>query len=598
MATPCAKCGNLLEDTAKFCGGCGAVVEPKAGPAPQERPASAARTMLGFQAIPAPPATVPIVPPAPSDTTPMQPLPEAAPSAATMLGIPSPLGGAQAAAPPVAPHAPAPAAPGPATAKTMIGVAAPGIAPVQPAPLPALTPQPAPSGSKTMLGVAAPGIAPVRSASVAAATPIALPPIVPAPAPLVDEPLPPPPPKVSKKGVPIVAVVAILALVLAVGGSLIALFMRSTPIVASPQLSADGKEQLRLTCESCRDGWTVRWDDRTATFANGEANLDTPRPLAVGENDVTLVLDKGGSTREVRLAVDVDFRVQPVLDELGAPKPQLKIAVQIQRGDSVTVDGAPLAVEDKGAGAGQALWTSDLGALALGPSDETKTLERTVPYVVTVDGKPKSGTVSFRVPIAPLRVDAPGASAVVEGGSLVVTGRAAKGARVQVGAVPAEVHPDGTFEAKADVPPGESEVLVTSAYVKGDAPALATRTIKIAVKRVEKLEAEASAFEKAHPLGWDALAGKLADNVGQPMVVTGSVLEARTANRQTILVVDVDRGCAKGPCIARVIYGGDTAFARGDYVRAFGRITRPVQTSDGKAVPEVEAAFALKGRRT
>jgi hypothetical protein len=396
MATPCAKCGNLLEDTAKFCGGCGAVVEPKAGPAPQERPASAARTMLGFQAIPAPPATVPIVPPAPSDTTPMQPLPEAAPSAATMLGIPSPLGGAQAAAPPVAPHAPAPAAPGPATAKTMIGVAAPGIAPVQPAPLPALTPQPAPSGSKTMLGVAAPGIAPlsaisaappvmdgpsgsktmlgvaapgiapVRSASVAAATPIALPPIVPAPAPLVDEPLPPPPPKVSKKGVPIVAVVAILALVLAVGGSLIALFMRSTPIVASPQLSADGKEQLRLTCESCRDGWTVRWDDRTATFANGEANLDTPRPLAVGENDVTLVLDKGGSTREVRLAVDVDFRVQPVLDELGAPKPQLKIAVQIQRGDSVTVDGAPLAVEDKGAGAGQALWTSDLGALALG----------------------------------------------------------------------------------------------------------------------------------------------------------------------------------------------------------------------------------------
>jgi hypothetical protein len=485
---------------------------------------------------------------------------------------------------------------GPTGSKTMLGVAAPGIAPVQAAPPPAPMMMGGPTGSKTMLGVAAPGIAPVHQAPVAQ-PPLALPPIVPPPAPLVDEPLPAPPPKVQKKGVPVVAVVAVLAVLLAVGGALIALFMRGTPIVASPQLSADGKEQLHLACESCKDGWTVRWADRTATFAKGEANLDAPQPLKVGANEVSLELDKAGSKREVHLIVDVDFRVQPVLDELGATKPQLKIAANVARGDSIVIDGKTLDIDTKGENAGVGLWTSDLGDIALGPSDETKTLERSVPYLVTVDGKPTSGTVSFRVPIAPLRVDAPGAAAIVEGSTLVVTGRAAKGSRVLVGTTPADVRPDGTFEAKVEVPDGSSTVDVTSAYVKGDAPALATRTVKVAVKRVAKLDAEAVAFEKEHPLGWDALAGKLTDNVGQPMVVTGAVLEARTANRQSILVVDADRGCAKGPCITRVVYGGDVAFTRGDYVRAYGKITRPVQTSDGKTIPEVEAAFALKGRR-
>jgi hypothetical protein len=65
---------------------------------------------------------------------------------------------------------------------------------------------------------------------------------------------------------------------------------------------------------------------------------------------------------------------------------------------------------------------------------------------------------------------------------------------------------------------------------------------------------------------------------------------------RTLVVVVDHRGCAKGPCIVRVVLGHEEKLAQGDGVRAYGRVARSVAMSDGKTVPEIEADFILRGR--
>ena len=130
--------------------------------------------------------------------------------------------------------------------------------------------------------------------------------------------------------------------------------------------------------------------------------------------------------------------------------------------------------------------------------------------------------------------------------------------------------------------------------LRASAPQLAPRTAHFSVKRVEHLETEAKAREALPAVGYDAVAANVAGSVGQAVIAEGDVVEARSANQQTVALIDDSRGCAKGPCIIRVVTGGETVMKRGDAVRAYGRITRAV-TSGGRTVPEMEADFVVKG---
>jgi zinc-ribbon domain len=619
MAT-CTQCGTTLLDTAGFCSQCGAVrnaVAPAAAP-PQpaaSAPFRGAKTMIGGVVDPAAireaPAPVAPVAPVPAPAAPLGSRPananaNANANAKTMLGMSAsdflPPG---LAAPPSSPAAARFDGQPRQENRTMLGVAMPGIAPTHGG---QAAPAPQPRDNQTMLGVAMPGIAPTHESgrppenAPRAAVPVrpkplaALPPIVPAPAPLALEAMPRAPVIVANKGFPLAAVAGgIGTLVLVAGVAVFFLWKGGTTLLVSPRLGPTGREQLHLVCEACKDGTSASLEGAKATFTNKQADLDLKTPLKVGDNPFTIEINRAGTGRDeaIKAIVPVAYRVRADLADIASDPPVITVRVEALPGTDVRVDGKPVALDVHGAGA----FAIDISSETDGPSDEGKVIEKTIPYeVVPKNGKSEKGTVAARVGVIPLRVDAPGSHAVTESARFWVAGRTSKGGIVSLNGRPVAVAPNGAFGDAIDAPaPGESVIVV-----RATAPQVAPRTVHLAVKRVQHLEPEAKAFEAAHPasssLGYDAIIGNIAASAGQEIVVEGDVLESRVQNHQTVIIVDDRRGCAKGPCVARVVHGEDTALKPGETIRAYGRITRAVSTSDGKSVPEVEADFLVRGK--
>jgi hypothetical protein len=171
---------------------------------------------------------------------------------------------------------------------------------------------------------------------------------------------------------------------------------------------------------------------------------------------------------------------------------------------------------------------------------------------------------------------------------------------VTIDGVPAAVNPDGAFEVNVALPAlGERTLQIRSGTV-----ALVSRTVHVAVKRVAGLVDEAKAFEQQGTVGYDTAMRGLGpspstsgEGLGQLIVVDGEVIEPRASGHRMLILVDDKRGCAKGPCLARVVVGQDLAVARGDRLRAYGRVARAFTTPGGQTVPEVEADFVLQSRR-
>ena len=91
--------------------------------------------------------------------------------------------------------------------------------------------------------------------------------------------------------------------------------------------------------------------------------------------------------------------------------------------------------------------------------------------------------------------------------------------------------------------------------------------------------------------------GNLTASTGKSIVVDGEVIEPRAAGHRTLLLVDDRRGCAKGPCLTRVVVGQELSIGRGERLRAYGRVARAFATPSGQTVPEVEADFVIRAKR-
>jgi hypothetical protein len=499
------------------------------------------------------------------------------------------------------PPGPAPGAGAPSLQRTMLGIAAPGIAPNQNA---------APAGPARTVLMNAPGApAPTAAAPGAAEPPrprhaLTLPldvQYVPPPEPLHELPVPAPPRIVRKGGFPLATVALILIGLLVAGGAVIALLWKGTPpITGQPRATPDGKDVLHLVCDakSCKDGTVVTLAGVKTTFASGEADLPLATPLHVGDNKLELMVDRPGMGRDelVKLVVPVAFRVSADVSTMSGPKPSITIRVQAQPGADVRVDDKPLALDANGAGA----YTIDESVPTQGAADVSRVVSVDVPYVIVLPPTkaspspvPQKGTVSARVAVAPLRVDAPGERGVVEEDKVLVAGRAAKGSTVTVDGASVTVAPDGGFETFVPLPAqGERTV-----DVRGGTAELVPRTVHVSVTRVASLAEAATAFEQQKPIGYDAAMSDLVGKTGSPIVVDGTVLESRAAGHRTYVLVDDRRGCASSPCLARVIVGRDLPLVRGDALRAYGIVARAFAASTGQTVPEIESSFVVRTRR-
>lgn len=569
------------------------------------------------------------VAPAPADPVPTP----ASSGMKTMLGMPAkelPSSSPVAAAHPAMESAPHSQQLPPAH-KTMLGVAIPGIAPTRNAPSSDPHQQGAPIGNVnkpqgTLLGVAIPGIAPshapvqpppggggtnvgfpaaqpqVQPARVATmALPAAPPPILPAPAPLVDEPLPEAPRLPEKKGVPIMAVVGIVFLIVLLAGGVAAFVVLrgGSTLAASPQLDESGRESLKIRCESCPDGTVVALGASSAQVAASAAVLPLPAPLKIGENDLDVQIDRPASGRDetVRIHVPVAYRVRADMATLAAKPPAITVRVEATNGSDVTVEGKPVALDATGRGS----YALDLSKDVEGTSDEQKTIERKIAFAITPKGgKPESGSLTARAAIVPLHLDSPGAVLYTDRATAAVSGQTKAGGAVTIDGQTAPIDAQGRFGARVEL----KEIGEKGLAIVASSPPLAPRIVHAKAIRVASLDATAKELESKGPLAYDAFATDPASKVGQAVAVDGEVVESRAQQGYTVMLVDAKKGCAAtrtqtgGACLVRIVHGEEMKTARGDTVRAYGLLEGAV-AAGGKQVPDIGASLLIvKGAGT
>ena len=509
-----------------------------------------------------------------------------------MLGIPSPMAGA--AAGPTANASPSghPPAAGPSLKKTVMGVAMPGIAPLAPGVAKdALAAGghggPFPQGSDgNTVGVSAPGdgqTVGVGTVGVAFPTDVS---------PRYGERrrsgAPPPPPPAQSS-----ATIAIASGLLLAGGAVaFAIFWRSpAPLRAEARVDANGADLLHVTCATCPDGTEIRAGDSKAQVAAHAADLILTNSLKVGENLFSVTVDRPGSGRDesVSLIVQIGYRIRPDLAALDSDRPQLRIAIEGAPMASMMIDGKPLALGADGKGQYDVDVTQDCTGFA----DDTKSIERAIPYsVVGSSGAAEQGVVNVRVAVPPLRLDAPTAHSIIERDQFVLAGRTGRGARLTAGGHAVNVAPDGSFSRTVAAPSlGENSVKLRT-IVPGQAPRFATVT----VRRVERLSEEAKTFAANAPLPFADLAASVSRYVGQPVVLSGEIVESRSQGATNLALLDVQKGCSRPPCLARLVFAGDEPVARSDRLQIYGYVTRAISPGGDAAgtVPEVEVAFAQK----
>jgi hypothetical protein len=599
----CGRCGTQNLDQQALCTGCGL-----------DLPAAA--TGLGGTVV----MTAPEPPNAETTSTP-PPTPEVAKPKAnlrgTMIGIaPPPFAATPAAVPsPATSQSPVGTASQPPPAKfagTMIGMAPPDFpAPPPPPPESPVSPPPAPgqagtprvaSAQRTILGVARPGIAPLNPGQVKAPV-AALGAPLPAPVPVPWQP-PPPPPTPQAEGpisprrppprrISLVATLAIVGSAMLLVMAVVAYFMLRGrgSVTARAALDARGDEQLELACDECPDGTKTWIDTAPATFRGGKATLPLQTPLKVGENPIVLVLERPGRSREeLALSLPIEFRVRSSTDELSQDTPKVSVLASVLAGTKLEVDGKPVAPDPSRV----VRFDYDVTSEVTGPEASVTTLERLVPYKATsANGTGQDGQVQIRIGVTPLIVDAPGPSIVVDAKELVIAGRTAPGAVLKVGAQVIALDPEGRFVSKQALSRGDNSFTVRSTLKD-----LAPRLVKVNVRRSDDLEREATLARTTTQTSYIEVmrAGEAA--IGRSLALDGQLFDVRHDGYTSVFLLDVKGGCKKPPCLSKVLYGVTMPVEKGRRIQAFGKVMRFVDGArSGERIPEVRADLVVAGAR-
>jgi hypothetical protein len=488
----------------------------------------------------------------------------------------------------------------------------PGLAPARPpaAPLPAAvdlgstvdTRAPLPH-KKTMMGVARPGIAPLNPGQQKRRSdpPPAMQPPPTAPA---WQPAPPSADVTASAAgvprplrIPASAALAIVGAAALLTAAIVALLLYRSrgALEATLGTGSDGHDQLGLSCPGCPDGATVSIGSARGTFKAGHADVPLGQKLAVGENTVAVELERRpGKVEQVELKVPVDFRVRADTSGFTQAPPRIFVRVEALPKTAVVVDGKPLALSAAAGGTETGSAEIDVVRALSGSSSVVGLLERKIPYVVTPqNGTPTRGDVSVRIGVTPLAVQAPGPSIVIETATFVLAGRTSKDATVTVEGRPITVDGSGAFAQMMSV----SSLGETNITVRSDAKDQAPRLVPVRVRRVQSLAAEASLIKTTATTSYAAIARDPDSQRGITVALDGSVVEARSDAFTTVVLLDVKSGCQSAPCLARVSVGEKLTLKPGSGLSAFGSIAGAVEgPHQGSRIPAIAADFVLKGR--
>jgi hypothetical protein len=439
---------------------------------------------------------------------------------------------------------------------------------------------------RTVLGIARPGIAPLNPGVAKQAPLVIHSPAAPAPddSPFADEPVAGVPPRRNLKPLALV-LLGVLALL---GSALAVWLLLSSPpaIYANVVVDAQGTERLELRCNECSDGTTVELEGRRAPFAAARATLETSRPLRIGDNRLALNLTPPrGRPEHVELDVPIEYRVRADLKALEETPPKLRVVIETVPSSRVIVDGHPIAVSADGV----ARYDVDVEQQLTGPASTLGRLERKLTYGITPPNRSEArGELTVQLGVVPLLVEAPGESIVLDGGEFMLAGRAQKGATVTVNGRDIPLDSSGHFAQEMTVStPGETRVIVRAA-----APGLAPRLVPVHVRRVTSLKDEAVRLRAGALDRYEGITG--AGALGQRVAIDGELSEVRAERHTSVLLLEMGTGCTNEPCLLRVVHGVKLRVQKGQKVSVFGKVTGNVQgLAEGRSIPQVHADVVL-----
>ncbi|HTV18915.1 MAG TPA: hypothetical protein VMG12_09600 [Polyangiaceae bacterium] len=449
-----------------------------------------------------------------------------------------------------------------------------------------------PIHAKTHLGVAIPGIAPLH-AGVGQQPPPAAPR---RPGPLEETQLQPDSlsaaPLSARAQLPRGAFVLLgSGLVLLIAAAAFALLWKSSkPLSVAISADASGKDRLDVVCQECPDGTLVSLDAARAEISGRKAYLTLPEPLPLGANKVRFGLQKPGSTEPEAVPITlppVEYRIRPDTSTLVGDQPRLTLKVAAIPGSTVEIARQPIALD----GSGNGEIAVDLAGELIGPASEVTTFEQSIGYRITPpSGKTYEGELAFKIGVTPLLLEAPGIDTVTDLERFMLAGRTTKGAELGVAGTTIPVDASGRFAQLMSI----DSVGETRVTVRATEPGLAPRFVSFRLQRVQSLENEAAQRRpKALPLA--DVRRRIADHIGSSVIVSGRVEEARVDGHRTLLLLSPDAGCEGRSCLVRLVYGGLRKLARGEAITAIGRLQGAVAAPSGSAgeVPEIDVSLLL-----
>lgn len=592
----CAQCGTPAPPGYRFCGECGARLEPPPEPvvldfpaaaptlfsvpspiaSPEPSPADEAdpnTTMVGVYAPSFPGLTPELAPTAPSVEVP--PVALAAAPVAAAPASPAPV--AAVPAPVSAPMAAAPSSPAPATSSPV----AERAAPVTPSPRAEPEPEPAPAyrtASEARLeerprdsfpteaqystGATAAGARRRRGAGRDAE-------------------------RGKKKRV--FAVVAALALGFAlVAGGVVTFRALSRDAVQASIENAGGVEQLVIEVPDAAPGLRVRFDGEEAALDHGRAVFPLePEDVRVGKNVVNVdLVTAAGKIASHQLALDVPYRLRPDAAGFAEEPPVFRVQVETSPGAIVLLDDHLVKLDAEGRGHHDFPLDPEAGSGG--------TVDRVVRHAYRApNGDERHGSTTFSLPKAKLLVERPGTSVVTDESSLELVVGVHPEARVTLDGKPVE-NRGGRIETRLALPSLGSHVFTLEAKEGGAAPSVR----KIEVRRVASLAAEFERFETDGHVAYPALAENPSAHRGKRVKFDGLAYHVDTKNGKSDLQV-LMRDCPRGQkCPVWVSYPGVVSVRAHSWVRVAGEISGPqrfrtVDTGRVVSVPRVDAAFIV-----
>jgi len=204
-------------------------------------------------------------------------------------------------------------------------------------------------------------------------------------------------------------------------------------------------------------------------------------------------------------------------------------------------------------------------------------------------GPPQTGQLTARTGIQALALEAPGSELYTDKTTAAVAGQTRPGSTVTIDGQSVPVDAQGHFGVRVELASVGDKPLEIIASAAPQAP----RIVKVKVIRVASLADASKELDGKSPIAFDVFGADPTSKVGQQAVVEGEVVDVRASGGHTVMLVDTKRGCAKGAsCLVRIAHGEEDKVARGEHVRAFGRVVGSV-TASGKTVPEIEASLVL-----